>query len=318
MRSTNDEGRLDALDRRGRAAAGSLLADLDVRETRAVVTDERSAESEATVAAERPALSAPVEPHLDWPTVRGHDRRRRRCIAAATIAAAATVAGVVALVADDDRGLDVSSGGPRGQLLPGWLPAGMQPVQVTGLPDAGTGGFTFDIAVYGDPAADDAWSAPVTVTHLVADEELLGGPLSGGEAVTVAGHDARVRQTEHFGEPSPQPAWEVAWEVEGGRMFVAAELPRDEVLALAAAATTEPAIDPSALPSGFSELARGPMVDWKMFTSLFEGDDNGSGLAVTYADRRTATRCAPRSSSASAPVRLQPSTCCGSRSPTAA
>jgi hypothetical protein len=26
------------------------------------------------------------------------------------------------------------------------------------------------------------------------------------------------------------------------------------------------------------------MVDWTLFTSLFEGDDNGSGLAVTYAD----------------------------------
>jgi hypothetical protein len=124
----------------------------------------------------------------------------------------------------------------------------------------------------------------VTVTHLVADEQLLGGPLSGGEAVTVAGHDARVRMTEQFGEPSPIPAWEVEWQVDDGRLIVAGELPRDEVIAAAAAATAEPAIDASALPDGYRELARGPMVDWTLFTSLFEGAEDGAGVAVTYAD----------------------------------
>jgi hypothetical protein len=47
------------------------------------------------------------------------------------------------------------------------------------------------------------WSTTVSVVHLVADEELLAGPPSGGEAVTVAGHGASDAGDATERTPSP-------------------------------------------------------------------------------------------------------------------
>jgi hypothetical protein len=213
---------------------------------------------------------------------------RRSLLAAAVVAVVAAVGGAVTVVTRDDGRPPLSSGDPLDHLLPSWVPEGFEPVSAFDIPDPAAAGFSADIAVYGDPDSDDPWSATVSVVHLVADEELLGGPPSGGEAVTVAGHDARLRESEGFGDGLQ---WEVEWQVDDGRLIVAGPLTPDEVLAAAETATTEPAIDTSGLPGGYSDLARGPFTDSLLFTSLFEGfvqdsvdgAADGSGLAVTYA-----------------------------------
>ncbi len=300
--STTDEARLEALDRRGRAAARTLLDDLAARGAHTLDVEDvptvtatgpaadtgpapsdppKSTEPAPIPATEPPALAEPTVIHVDRPACRW-------LLAAAVVAALAAVGGAVAVVTGDDGDPDVTSGGEPDYLLPGWLPAGLQPVHTIDVPDAAAMAFGADIAVYGDPDTDDPWSATLAVTHLVADEELLGGPPSGGEAVTVAGHDARLREGFEDGR-----GWEVEWQVDDGRLIVGGALTREEVLAAAEAATTEPAIDASGLPDGFTELARGPngAADFMLFTSLFEGNLNrfgegsvdGSGLAVTYA-----------------------------------
>jgi hypothetical protein len=308
--STTDDARLDVLDRRGRAAARTLFDDLAGRGGHTVVAadaprvaptvpvgaaDTDSAPSDPPgstepapipAATEPPALPEPTVIHLDAPAVRGRGRPARRgLLAAAVVAVLAAVGGAVTVGTLDDGRRAVSSGGQLDVLLPGWLPAGFEPVSATHVPDAAAAGFSADIAVYGDPDSDDPWSATLSVIHLVADEELLGGPPSGGEAVTVAGHDTRLRKTDGFGDGWQ---WEVEWQVDDGRLIVAGPLTRDEVLAAAETATTEPAIDTPGLPGGYAELARGPIGDSTLFTSLFEGSVDGSvegsGLAVTYAD----------------------------------
>jgi hypothetical protein len=304
--STTDDAPLDALDRRGRAAARTLLDDLAARGAHTLV-----GEDAPTVAATGPAASAgaadpavpvgaaetgpvPSDPPVppDRPTGRGDGRPARRWfLAAAAVAVLAAAGGAVAVVTDDG-GPDVTSGGEPDYLLPGWLPGGFEPLSAGGVPDTAAMGFDADIAVYGDPDSEDPWSAGLAVIHLVADEDVLGDPRSDGEAVTVAGHDATLREAESegFGGRRPAgPGWEVEWEVDDGRMIVVGALPSDEVLAAAEAATTEPAIDPAGLPDGYTELARGPMEEPSLlYTSLFEEfvDDSvdGSGLAVTYAD----------------------------------
>lgn len=306
--STTDDGRLDVLDRRGRAAARTLFDDLAARgghtlvaedaprvaptmpvgaaDTAPAPSDPRSTEPVPIPAPETRALPEPTVIHLDAPAARGRGGPARRgLLAAAVVAVLAAVGGAVAVGTLDDGRRAVSSGGQLDLLLPGWLPAGFEPVSATDVPGAAAAGFSADIAVYGDPDSDDPWSATLSVIHLVADEELLGGPPSGGETVTVAGHDARLRKTDGFGDGSQ---WEVEWQVDGGRLIVAGALTRDEVLAAAETATTEPAIDTSGLPGGYAELARGPIGDPTLFTSLSEGSVDGSvegpGLAVTYAD----------------------------------
>jgi hypothetical protein len=319
--STTDNARLDALDRRGRAAGRTLLDDLAARGAHTVVADDTPTGPAAPAGAADPtvpvgttdtgpapsdppgttepapipatellALPEPTVIHLDRPAVRGRGRpARRRLLAAAVVAALAAVGGAVTVVTRDDGRPPLSSGGPVDQLLPSWVPEGFEPVSAFDIPDPGAAGFSADIAVYGDPSSDDPWSATVSVVHFVADEELLGGRSSGGEAVTVAGHDARLRESDGFGGGRQ---WEVEWQVDDGLLIVAGPASPDEVLAAAETATTEPAIEPSGLPGGYSELARGPFTDSLLFTSLFEGfvDDStdgaaeGSGLAVTYAD----------------------------------
>ncbi|HEY7068918.1 MAG TPA: hypothetical protein VH479_02340, partial [Acidimicrobiales bacterium] len=218
-------------------------------------------------------------------------RRRppgRLWLAAAVVTLLAAVAGAVILVAGDDGRSDVSSEGPLDHLLPSWLPVGMEPLRVSGIPDAGDQGFTADIAVYGDPDAADPWASPLAVVHLAADQAVLGGEPSSGEKVTVGGHDAWVRRSEGLGDPANGESWEVEIQVDDGRLLVSAQLDQDDVLAAAEAATTEPAIGASGLPDGYRELARGPFTDSLLITSLFEGFSGGSldgaGLAVTYAD----------------------------------
>jgi hypothetical protein len=308
--STTDDARLEAIDARGRAAARTLLDDVAAR---AASTD--TATPPAAPATAATGSAAPPEPlviHLGRPTARGGRRpARRRWLPAAVVAVLAAVAGAVTVATRDDGGPDVSSGSPLDHLLPGWLPAGLEPVRAIDIPDTAAAGFSADVAVYGDAGADDPWSEPLAVVHVVADEELLGDAPSGGEEVTVAGHDARLsEQSEGLGDGS-SPAWEVAWPVDDGQLIVTGTLSREDVLVAAEAATTEPAIEASGLPDGYAELARGPYTDSLLFTSLFEGvvpdtAGDGSGLAVTYADPsdtdmvRTAVVVAQRPGPASA------------------
>jgi hypothetical protein len=285
--STTDEARLDALDRRGRAAARTLLDDLAARGGDTLV-----AEDAGPAPIPAPGSSARPDPtviHLGRPSVRGGGRTARRwLVAAAVVGVLAAVSGAFTAASRDDGRPAVSSDGEVDQLLPSWVPEGFEPVSALDIPDPAAAGFSADIAVYGDHDGDDPWSATVSVVHLVAGEELLGGRPSGGEAVTVAGHDARLSESEGFGGGRQ---WEVEWQVDDGRLIVAGPLTPDEVLAAAETATTEPAIDTSGLRAGYSELARGPFTDSLVFTSLFEGvvrgsadAGDGSGLAVTYAD----------------------------------
>jgi hypothetical protein len=305
--STTDDAPLDALDRRGRAAARTLLDDL------------AALASAAPAVPAVPATESPASSPEPWvirlgPPAGRRGPARRWWLAAAVVALLAAVAGAVTVVTRDDGRSDVSSGGPLHYLLPSWLPAGLQPVAAGGLPDTAAAGFTADVAVYGDADSDDPWSAPLAVVHLVADEELLGDRSSGGEEVTVAGHDARLRESEGLGDGSAGPTWEVEWQVDDGMLIVSGPLDQADVLAAAEAATTEPGIAGSGLPDGYAELARGPFTDSLLFTSLFEGFGEGladtagddSGLVVTYADPsdrdtvRTAVVVAQRSGPASA------------------
>jgi hypothetical protein len=282
--STTDDA-LDALDRRGRAAARTLLDDLAARTTPLHDPDA------ADPASASPAPPEPAVIRLDRPEVPGGRRpARRRFLAAAVVTALAAAGGAAAVVTSDDGDPDVTSGAEQAYLLPGWLPAGFAPVSAVPLAREAASGFGAEIAVYGDPHADDPWSDSVAVMHLVADEDLLG-PLGDGDEVRVAGHDARVREAESegpWGQGPTGPGWEVEWRVDDGRLIVVGALSRDDVLAAAETATAEPALDTSALPDGYTELARGPMTDSVLFTSLFEGlvdgSTDGPGLAVTYAD----------------------------------
>jgi hypothetical protein len=255
--------------------------------------------------ASRPATKLPGPPeleiiYLDPPAGRvgrRPTRARRGLLVAAVVAVLAAVGGAIAVVTGDDGPSAVSSGGSE-LLLPGWLPAGLRPVQAVDFAhdtgsdqDAGLGGVDGDIAVYGDPDADDPWSAVLGVLH-VADQEAFGGPPTDGESVTVAGHDAVLRQGEGTGWGGTSPSWEVEWEVDGGRLLVAGARTPYEALAAAEAATTEPAIEPSGLPDGYTELARGPISATFSITYSppFDfGRFAGSGLAVTYADRSEVT-----------------------------
>jgi hypothetical protein len=283
--STTDDARLEALDRRGRAAAATLLHDLATRGAPALVAEDARTVAEPTVI------------YADRPTVRRRGRPAHRSLLAAAVVGALVVAGgaVAIMTSDDDP--RVSTGAGPEYLLPGWLPAGLEPASVTDIPDAAELGFGGDVAVYGNPDTDDPWSTTLVVTHLVADEELLGGAPSNGEAVTVAGHPARLHDEFEDGR-----RWQVEWQVDDGLMIVGGALTRDEVLAAAETATAEPAIGASGLPDGYVELARGPnaAADFLLTTSLFEGNvdgslegstagsvdgaANGAGLAVTYAD----------------------------------
>ena len=279
--STTDDARLDALDDRGRAAARTLLDDLATR---------------AAGAPAGPASgpSAPPEPgviHLGPPSLRRRPARRW-WLAAAVVAVLAAVAGALTFVTRDAEHPDVSSGGPLDYLLPGWLPAGLEPVRATGIPDLGAMGLDADVAVYGDPDSDDPWAGALAVIHIAADESAPDDPSSGGEDVTVAGHEARLHRSEEAGDAATGPIWQVDWQVDGGRLIVSGPLDRDEVLRAAEAATTEPAVEPSGLPDGYRELARGTYPDSLLFSSLLEGFTDGStgtavddtGLAVIYAD----------------------------------
>ena len=275
--STTDDARLDALDERGRAAARTLLDDLAARDAAAPVRP----------ASESSGSPDPIVVHLDPPA----GRRRpagRLWLAAAVVVLLAAAAGAVALAARDDGRSDVSSGSPLDHLLPSWLPVGFEPVRAGGIPDSAGEGFSADIAIYGDPDADDPWAAPLAVLHLAADQAVLGDEPSSGEKVTVGGHDAWLRPSEGLGDPASGQSWEVEIQVDDGRLLVSGPLDRDDVLAAAQAATTQPAIGTSGLPDGYQELARGPFTDSLLITSLFEGFTggalDGSGLAVTYAD----------------------------------
>jgi hypothetical protein len=303
--SPTADARFDAIDRRGRAAARTLLDDLDAVAAREARTP---AAEDLPITATGP--SAPSEPtrvrvdrfslrrtHRAEPTERdGRDDRpqppRRRWQAAAAVAVVALAAGAVVVATRDDSS-NVSSAGDLDYLLPVWLPSGFEPQHAIDIPDPASLGFTNDVAVYGDPGADDPWSATVAVTHLAADEELLGGLPSGGEAVTVDGHDARLREAESDGWLGGE-GWEVEWQADDGRLLVSGSLSSDEVLAAAEGASADadagPAIDESALPDGYELLARGPLGDTLLFSSLLEGigaasgSGDSEGLAVAYAD----------------------------------
>jgi hypothetical protein len=317
---------LDELDRRGRTAAAELrrnIATLVAEDAPAAVdpvaavrrdgvaptgragtveprggrSDPPSPTGSALPATTTPEPSETTVIHLGPQSLRPRGRTARRWfLAAAAVTALAAVGGAVAVTTGDDGAPDVNSGGQPDHLLPRWLPPGFAPVSVTDVPEADAAlGFDADVAVYGDPDADDPWSSPVAVIRLVVDEGVIGRPPD-GEEVIVDGHDAWLREADPDGiwVVGDGSGWEVERQVDDGRLIVIGALDRDGVLAAAAAATAEPAIDGSGLPDGYAELARGPFggADFLMATSLFEGNldgfgdarSDGTALFVAYAD----------------------------------
>ena len=284
--STTDGTRLDAIDRRGRAAARTLLDDLAAWGADTLVAEDAPPATEPL--ARRPSRCAVP---LDRPAVRGGRRvRRRRLLAAAVVAVLVAVAGAVTAATRDDGRPDVSSGGQPDYLLPGWLP-GLRAARRVGIPDTAATGFGVDIAVYGDPDTDDPWSATPRGRPPRRRRGAAGRPAGptarrSPSPVTTRGcaADRGVRRPQ-----APARGGRSSGRSTTAACSSSGSLTRDEVLAAAEAATTEPAIDASGLPDGYEELARGPFVDSLLFTSLFEaaveesvGDD--TGLAVTYAD----------------------------------
>lgn len=259
--STTDDARLDALDRRARAAARTLLNDLA-----AEVPDGADSGDTPTPIVRLDAAAG----------------RRRWSLVAAAVTLLAVVGGAVAVLSRDDGGPDVLSQTMPGYLLPSRLPAGLEPTRAIDFADnAQPDGIRGDIAIYGDSNAADPWATALAVIHLVADEAALGDP-SDGETVTVAGHDATLRETESplgFALSSGE-GWELEWPVDDGRLQVRGAMTRDEILAAAETATTEPAVDASGLPDGYAEVARGPI--GATDPTLFSVATDRSGLAVTY------------------------------------
>jgi hypothetical protein len=178
--STTDEARLDALDRRGRAAARTLRDDLASRGTHTLVAEDapatatgpgaadssgpsdppESTELAPVPATEPPALPEPTTIRLDRRAVRGVGLSARHRLLAAAIVAVLVAAGAVTVATRDSGRPDASSGGPLDYLLPGWLPAGLEPVHAINVPDTAAMGFGGDIAVYGDPDTDDPLVGP--------------------------------------------------------------------------------------------------------------------------------------------------------------
>ena len=96
----------------------------------------------------------------------------------------------------------------------------------------------------------------------------------------MAGHEARLSPIEPD-TGAPQPGWQVTWDVDGGRLGVAGVgLSSDEVLAAAEATDAELAIGVAGLPSGYTELARGPLD--AVSSGMLDGPR--PGVAITYAD----------------------------------
>lgn len=272
------------LDRRGRSAAAALRAGID---TLVAPDPDASHERAAGPAASGlsavpgPGATAPPEPiRLDRPRRSGGRRATRPwLLAAAAFAGLATVAGAIAVVTGDDGRPDVTSGGQGGALLPGWLPEGLEPRYAIDLAGASAPrGLAGEVVVYGDADADDPWASTLGVIHVASDEDGWGSSSPDGEPVTVAGHPAMLSEVEGpTGLATSGQGWQVDWPVDDGHLIVGG-LGRDEVLAAAEAATTEPAIGSAGLPAGYTELARGPL--GAASPTLFA--DAESGLSVTY------------------------------------
>jgi hypothetical protein len=196
--------------------------------------------------------------------------RRRVLLAAAAVLILAGASAAIVLTRDDRPA--VTSGRPA-YLLPGWLPEGLGPEPATvGLNrDQGSGaGFGGEVAVYGSESADDPWAGPtVGVVHIVPDPSSFGDE-SDGEPITIGGHEATLTHDD--------PAWNIEWSEDGGRVVVrGVDLSRDEVLAAAAAASAEPAISAAGLPDGFAEIGRGPLD-----AAATAGFPDASGLTIAY------------------------------------
>lgn len=201
---------------------------------------------------------------------------RRALLAAAAVLILAGASAAIVLTRDDRPA--VTSAQPT-YLLPGWLPEGLGPepdfVALNG--DQGRGpGIRGEIAVYGSESADDPWAGPtVGVAHVVPDPSSFGDE-SDGEPITVGGHEATLTHDD--------PAWNVEWSEDGGRVVVrGVDVSRDEVLAAAAAASAEPAISAAGLPDGFAEIGRGPL-DAVAAAGYPVAE---TGLSITYAASAT-------------------------------
>ncbi len=292
------------IDRRGRAAASALRTQVEAL----VAVDDPAPWSGtlggSTGAAGRPDLTHGLDEVVPGESSDGHDadpatahvvrldrdprrprggRGRRRPLALVAAVAAVAAAGAAIAIVDRGDDPDVTSGGPGTVLLPGWLPAGLEPEVAFDPSDAALpGGIGGESAVYGDASAPDPWASTLAVVHLVVPPEAAGDwQFDDGEPVTVAGHEAIVAAIDGTDPGSSGPGWQVRWEVDDGTLAVAGTgLSRDEVLAAAAKATGAPGIGAAGLPDGFAELARGPLdAASPMF---FDMATPGAGLVVSY------------------------------------
>jgi hypothetical protein len=262
-----DATALTELDRLGAKAAVALRERVDA----AIPLDPLASRGDLDGSTVRPG-GEPLVVDLDRPGApdASSPRGRRALLAAAAVLVLASVSAAIVLTRDDRPA--VTSGQP-GYLLPDWLPEGVgpEPEAVVLHEDRGTdAGLGGEIAVYGSESADDPWAGPtVGVAHIVSDPSTFGDE-SNGWQITVDGHQATLTHDD--------PAWNVEWSEDGGRVVVrGVNLSRDEVLASAAAASAEPAISPAGLPDGFAEIGRGPLDAVATLGYLAD-----SGLSITY------------------------------------
>ena len=210
-------------------------------------------------------------------------RRRGRTIALlGVLSVAGATVGVVRVVDRDSAGdvavrpdqPAITRGAQPQYLVPGWLPEGVAPIQAQQfgkVPERGG-----EAVAYGRADAADPWAGPVVAAfHIVrGPDTFLGDALNDGP--TIGGHHTRMLHDDH--------GWWMEWSVDGDMIVVhGIGVSREQVIAAAEAASTEPAIDPAGLPSGLTELARGPL-DAALPWGGLSYTGSSPGLWVSYGE----------------------------------
>ena len=173
-----------------------------------------------------------------------------------------------------------ATGGTQPQyLLPSSLPEGVRPIQALQFGDVPVVGG--EVVAYGRADAEDPWDGPVLAAfHLVPGPDSYFGE-GEIETITIDGRYARVFREEQV--------WWVELSTEAGLTLVRGiDVGREQVIAAAEAASAEPAIDPTGLPDGLTELARGPLhaaVPWGGIS--YTG--SSTGLWVSYGNEAVGT-----------------------------